>query len=302
MLLLLLSWPPVRVVCPNHEVLVFQRQIGTAPYLGSVAIFTNILYFSHPTCFNHLWISHFPPRTWLISFPRIPPFNAASLSRFTRSSPPTHPGTERQSTWTDPPPTSLHCSSALTSLARIQHGVPRIIMCIPSLVWLPPIFHPWPDSRSLSAPLVIPSEGNFLPLPASVSCTSAPPPVSLYRRTCPLPVPKGLFLFLMSPVPCASSSPSPCSVLYICFLWGLISLRVWKIIFGCVCVISITELFWIVYLRSEAVVWIDIDSMGSRFNGNILVPHYNNSRRWHMTISHFIYKLFFSCSILFDQF
>ena len=43
LLLLLLAWPSVCVVCPNYEVVVLQPLIGTAPYLGSLAIFTTIL-------------------------------------------------------------------------------------------------------------------------------------------------------------------------------------------------------------------------------------------------------------------
>ena len=35
-LLLLFSWPPVREVCPNYEVVMFQTQKGTPPDLGSV--------------------------------------------------------------------------------------------------------------------------------------------------------------------------------------------------------------------------------------------------------------------------
>ena len=37
MLLLLFSCPPVREVFPNHEVVMFQPQTGTSPYLGYVA-------------------------------------------------------------------------------------------------------------------------------------------------------------------------------------------------------------------------------------------------------------------------
>ena len=46
-------WPTVRVVCPNHKVVVFQSRRGTALDLGSVAIVTTfILVSSRPTCFN----------------------------------------------------------------------------------------------------------------------------------------------------------------------------------------------------------------------------------------------------------
>ena len=35
-MLLLFDWPPVRGVCPNHEVVMFQPRTATPPYLGSV--------------------------------------------------------------------------------------------------------------------------------------------------------------------------------------------------------------------------------------------------------------------------
>ena len=36
LLLLLFSWPPVRDMCPNYEVVMFEPWKGTPPYLGSV--------------------------------------------------------------------------------------------------------------------------------------------------------------------------------------------------------------------------------------------------------------------------
>ena len=63
LLLLFLDWPPVRAICPNHEVVVFQTWTGTDPYLGSVAIFTTFIDSSRPTCFNRFWIYWFPSRT-----------------------------------------------------------------------------------------------------------------------------------------------------------------------------------------------------------------------------------------------
>ena len=36
--MLLLAWPPVRVVCPNNEVVVFQTWIWTALKLGSITL------------------------------------------------------------------------------------------------------------------------------------------------------------------------------------------------------------------------------------------------------------------------
>ena len=39
-------WPPVRTVCPNHDVVVFQPRTGTAPDLVSVANYT--FYYNRP--------------------------------------------------------------------------------------------------------------------------------------------------------------------------------------------------------------------------------------------------------------
>ena len=72
--------------------------------------------------------------------------------------------------------------------------------------------------------------------------------------------------------------------------------------FGCACVISGTESFLILCFRSEAVVWVDIYSMGYRVNGNIMVPHYNSSRRCPIKRRHGGYKLFVYFNISFDQF
>ena len=48
--LLLFAWPPVRVVCLNHDVVMFQPWTGTPPYLGSVVNF----YVSYSTLLNPL--------------------------------------------------------------------------------------------------------------------------------------------------------------------------------------------------------------------------------------------------------
>ena len=49
-LLLLFTWPPVHEVCPNYEVVMFQSQTATPPYLGSVVNF----YGSYSTILNLL--------------------------------------------------------------------------------------------------------------------------------------------------------------------------------------------------------------------------------------------------------
>ena len=79
LLLLFFVWYPVRAVCLNYEVVVFQPWTGTAPYLGSAAIFTTIIDATRPTCFNRFWIYCFISRTWFLFPTRLPPVDAASL-------------------------------------------------------------------------------------------------------------------------------------------------------------------------------------------------------------------------------
>ena len=167
-----------------------------------------------------------PPRTELLLLPHLSPFNAAYLSLCTRLSPPTRPDVERPSTWAAPPPAGLHRSSALPSLAGGHKELPaQAYDCRPSFgcppfAVLDPRLGPC-QTQGFSRPRV----GPFLPLPPSVARMSAPPPAGLNRRPSPLPVPRGLRCVLLSPVPCASASPSPCSVPSLGVFWSLISLR-----------------------------------------------------------------------------
>ena len=49
-------WSPVRVVCPNHKVVVLQPRTGNAPDLGSVANFKTFYFVSpRPICFNRCY-------------------------------------------------------------------------------------------------------------------------------------------------------------------------------------------------------------------------------------------------------
>ena len=66
----------------------------------------------------------------------------------------------------------------------------------------------------------------------------------------------------------------------------LAKLRVGKVVFGYDSVIYSTESSGIISFMSEAVVWMNIYSMGCRVNDNILVPHSNISRRLPMARRH----------------
>ena len=77
---------PVRVVYPNHELVVFQPYTGTAPDVGSVANYTFLFYPFRPICLNrfmYLFIS--------LLYPNAPPsvsFDVVSPLYCTLSPPP----------------------------------------------------------------------------------------------------------------------------------------------------------------------------------------------------------------------
>ena len=52
MLFLLLTWPQVREMCLNHEVVFYQPLTGNFPDLGYVPVINLIYSLSRPTCFN----------------------------------------------------------------------------------------------------------------------------------------------------------------------------------------------------------------------------------------------------------
>ena len=66
--------PPVRVVCPNHKVVVFQHWTGTAPYLGSVANYTfystpsRTTYLNHFSGYLHLHPLYYRPQLEFVVF------------------------------------------------------------------------------------------------------------------------------------------------------------------------------------------------------------------------------------------
>ena len=69
LLLFLLTWTPVRKVCPNHEVVMFQNKTGKSPDLGSVATVNLITSLPLTTCFNRVLDLCFPPCTGLLPSP-----------------------------------------------------------------------------------------------------------------------------------------------------------------------------------------------------------------------------------------
>ena len=90
---LLFLRPPVRTVCPNHEVVVFQTWKGTTSDPGSVAIITTfILSSSRPTCFNPVLDISFYPRPNSYRPPIFNPSNPLRSLCCTYFSPPNSPG------------------------------------------------------------------------------------------------------------------------------------------------------------------------------------------------------------------
>ena len=71
MLLLLLTWPQVRAVCLNHEVVFSQALTGNSPDLGYVPIGNLISSISRPTCFKH-FMDICPPTPDLLLPPPTP--------------------------------------------------------------------------------------------------------------------------------------------------------------------------------------------------------------------------------------
>ena len=170
-------WPPVHVLCQNHEVVVFQPQTVTAPYLGSVANITTILALL-PNLFQSCSGYSFSPLPGHISY----------------CSPIFHPSTPLLSLFLPASPlliligsrATVHLDGALTHrppplvCASLPYWSGQVViyasLWLPYLTRFPPLWCPRPAPRSLSVPLVILYEGPFLPLPASIICTHTYPP------------------------------------------------------------------------------------------------------------------------------
>ena len=132
--LLLCVWPSVCVMCPNHDVVVFQPWTGTAPYLGSVANYT---FYSNPpspsvsTIFSGYFdCSHLSYRPTIRRVPPHTPYLNHSLlpsSTITNQLPPGH---------RPHPPTTSLCRSSICSAPRVYmfRLVPRLCyhsLCLP---------------------------------------------------------------------------------------------------------------------------------------------------------------------------
>ena len=128
-------------------------------------------------------------RTYLLPPPHLSLLDAAPLLSFTLLSPPNPPGVERPSTWTLPPPASLHRSylrfpplPASTCFPGPSYPMESCYTCL----WIPFPLSVHPPFANLflrpgpCQPLgVLPYEGPSLPMPASV----APPPPPLPAST-----------------------------------------------------------------------------------------------------------------------
>ena len=119
LLMLLFAWPPVRVTCPNHEMVEFQPLTGTAPDLGSITLI-NITYSSHlPTNLFQPFLDLSPPPSPPDMTPIAPPFYTCrrrfALSLHTHT--PTRPGAERSNRppgWKPHPPASTALRVSMT--------------------------------------------------------------------------------------------------------------------------------------------------------------------------------------------
>ena len=127
---LLCLWPPVCMVFPNHDVVVFQPWIGTAPYLGYVANYT--YYYNSPAPpvlnnFLNIFISPFySTASWSVAFFLVALYLAPATHILSRH--------KALSTWTSPTPTTLH---------------PPPLVSAPRTVWLP-LCHTYVLSNSLT--------------------------------------------------------------------------------------------------------------------------------------------------------
>ena len=170
---LLLSWPPVRELCPNHEVVVFQPQTGTSPDLGSITY-----------CYIAVLLSPTPP---------FPSASQCLPEGATHSclSPSHHNNT-----------IMLHTAHRIGSsdhliFAHLHRPFPHLVtLC--SLIRVPPPF-PRPCHTfqiTVAAPLpppkyllTYPSDISELPFSATASHGASPLPPSLYPHRKPHVVP-----------------------------------------------------------------------------------------------------------------
>ena len=107
------TWPPVRELCPNNEVVVFQPWTVTPPHLGSAAIVALKLSLPPHLFLPFFWIFILPPPSY--SPPPAVPVHSQSPLYFAHA---THIFSHHEAspTLTFPAPASLLHSSLLPSL------------------------------------------------------------------------------------------------------------------------------------------------------------------------------------------
>ena len=105
---------PFQPVCSNHEVVVFQPQIGTATYIGSIdTVKKNYSIPSCPICLNRFWMFLYS----LLLLPSFPPAAISLCNNLMYALPTSSLGVERRSPRyrPHPPPDSLSYSSLCPS-------------------------------------------------------------------------------------------------------------------------------------------------------------------------------------------
>ena len=186
LLLLLLTLPPVREVCPNHELVMFQPWTENSLYVGSFDILTLFIVSPSPPDSTIFWIFVFLPQAYSCLPPSVTIQRRSTLYLSPASPPRTRPGAESPSTWVLPPPASLHRSSLFLTpflsstfypgpFRTLDSRATCLLMLCVSLVRSPPLFRLRPAPISLSDPRGFSFQGSLHPS-AFLHRHHAPPP------------------------------------------------------------------------------------------------------------------------------
>ena len=136
--------PPVREVCPNYDLVVFQPRTVNLPHIGSVAYcYTFKLGLPHQRFLHRFPNRYFPSS--VLSPPHPYPFIVEALPLFTRFPPPLPVWSAP--TWALPIPTNRQPPL----LVPTPHSACLHLSPFPVMV-RSPLFRPWPAPKYMSSP------------------------------------------------------------------------------------------------------------------------------------------------------